>query len=85
MTDADRIEDIRRKSKSLHGDGYLSSGGVYPSEAASDIAYLLDQLDKTTMALEQCGGPCPRCDERDRHDGEAQDGLTNAYEMAGLQ
>ncbi len=32
-----------------------------------------------------CDPPCPRCDERDEHEAQAQDGLTNAYEMARLQ
>jgi hypothetical protein len=37
------------------------------------------------MTQESSNRPCDVCDERHRHEGEAQDGLTNAYEMAGLQ
>jgi hypothetical protein len=84
MTDAERIEDIRRKSVSTHGAGYHYPNSGCPSEACYDIRFLLEQLDKATMALEQFGG-CDRCDERDRHEAEAEDGMCNAAEIAGLQ
>lgn len=81
----ERIEAIRNKLTNLAEDrsGYFRSNGT-PTDATYDIKFLLEQLDKTTMALERCGS-CPRCDERDQQEAEADDGMRNAAEMAGLQ
>jgi hypothetical protein len=39
-------------------------------------------IQKTQAAADP---PCPRCDERDQHQHEAEDGMRNAAEIAGLQ
>jgi hypothetical protein len=85
MTDAERIERIRSQSVSLHGGGYHYPNSGVPSEACYDIRFLLEQLDKATFALQQLDGPCPRCAEEDQHRAEAEDGMRNAAEIAGLQ
>lgn len=33
---------------------------------------------------EACDPPCARCDERDQHQAEAEDGMRNAAEISGL-
>lgn len=53
-----------------------------PGYVKEDWMKLQAAIQRTQAA---CDPPCPRCDERDEHEAQAQDGLINAYEMAGLQ
>lgn len=42
-----------------------------------------DEIVRRLKEAEAAG--CPRCDEEDKHRAEAEDGMRNAAEIAGLQ
>lgn len=54
------------------------------SAVASEIAPLIERIAKLEAELKKNTPHCERCDERDRHAAEAEDGMLNAAEMSGL-
>lgn len=53
-----------------------------PDYVKSEWMDLQAAIQKTQAA---CDPPCPRCNERDQHEADADDGMRNAAEIAGLQ
>lgn len=42
-----RLEDIKRRLRTLHGEGYWTQGGS-KTEAANDVGFLLEKLEEMT-------------------------------------
>jgi hypothetical protein len=81
---SDLLTDPAKRDRAVHillhrlwGKGH--DGPNYVKKEWGTLQNLIDAL------VAAADPPCPRCDERHQQQGEADDGMTNAAEIAGLQ